>query len=285
MYLLDRATKLENGERIVRSYLIEDDEVRYVNESFRKWIGMRVSMAGTIMMNGRVMLANSLLRCETVDVFHEEQMQLLKKGCTTFAVAPDLYYENNFESVFQRAKHRLINSTLDFIIGCTIPVRLLKPRFIQKCQKRRIPFLRIAIDQREQLDAIPWAYLSTLLLSYPIVLIPKTDEQEILQRWFDYCDRYQIHTSKPIDDYEVWDKSLLQKVGLYPKKGAFLVGSNADYLLFPENEIDLDEPAIVIIRGKIVKDGERCRRRPGFGKLIDIKRPSQFLSIDYIEHL
>lgn len=281
MYLLDRATKLEDGKKMIRSYLIEDDEVRYVIRAFQKWKGKKVSMVGTILMTGRVMLSNTMLEQKEVESFHNEQQNLVKKGCTTFAVAPQVSYERELDYVYRKTQHQLINSSIDFIIGCTIPIRLLTTRFLQQCCKRQIPFIRVQIDEIEQLKAIHWASISHTLLSYPIVLVPETNNRELMETWIHYCNDYRLHTSLPLVEGEAWDRALLQKVGLYPRKGTLAVGSSADYLLYPDNEEKLDEPTIVIMRGVIIKEGDVVKKKPGFGKQIEIRRPSQFLSIEY----
>ncbi len=282
MYLIDRATKFEQGKKEVRSYLIENGQVQYVNQTFHKWGGKKVDMKGTIMMNGRVMLANELLDCGTADQFHARQMMLVKKGCTTIAVAPVIEYEKQLDLIYEKTKHKLANSTLDFLIGLTVPIRLIRPTFLRKCQKLHIPFLIVRIEEGSQIQALQWAHLSHALGSYQIVLIPVSSKHELISKWVSVCSAYHIHTSLPITEETAWEKPLLQKVGLYPERGTLITGSSADYLLFHDNaDFDQESPTVVIVKGTIIKENDRMRVKPGYGKQIDIKQPGKLLSINF----
>lgn len=304
MYLLDRAWKVEEKTSGTRSYLIENGQVRYVNETFHKWKRQRVAMTGTIMMNGRVMLADSLLSCQDFATFQQKQKELIKKGCTTVAVAPIVKYERQLDSIFKRAKHTMASSTLDYIIGFTLTTNLLRPSVLRRCQHHRVSFIRIVVRSFDELDQLPWTHLSQTLSTYPTVLIPVLDEHSprtgasLLEAWTSYCTLYRIHTSPPLAENEVWQKHMLQKAGLYPEKGAMLVGSDADYLLFLADnketihskiqKVARDEcfvyhkkdPAVVILKGTMIKAGESISLKPGFGRCVQVKRPGRFLALD-----
>lgn len=277
LYLLDKAEKIDQQAAHIRSYLIENGQVRYVTPSFNKWKRKRVIMSGTIMMDGRVMLANSLLNEEN---FHKEQKRFIKKGCTTAAIAPNVSYERHVKRMIHHTKKNMAHSTLDYIIGATIPIHLLRPSFIQRCQRLYMPFLRVHIPSDETIMSLPWTHLSQTLTPYPLVLIPVFQEDETVALWEEYCAAYNIYTSKPLADGDVWDKSLLQKVGLYPQKGVLHCGSDADYLLFPKKDETVERyPTVVILKGEIIKANDDILLKPGFGSWIKVGRPGRFLSI------
>ncbi|MDT8860000.1 hypothetical protein N0O92_07120 [Alkalihalobacillus sp. MEB130] len=303
MYLLDKATKIDEERNEMRSYLIDDGQINYVTNSFGKWNKQRVDMSGTLMTNGRIMYDNELINCEDFQAFQDRQSYLIKKGCTGVAVAPEVKYECDMEAVIKRAKHAMASSTLDYVVGLTFSATLLRPEVLRKCQNLRIPFVRVVIQSFEQIRTLPWTHLSQALLTYPTVLIPeiapdsKRLEAVLLKEWVKNCSEFQIHTSEPLDILVSWKKSLLQKVGLYPLKGVLLSGSDADYLLFTDDRnervhaIDQKvapketivyherEPVIVVIKGEIVKANETISLKPGYGRLIDINRPGRFLSL------
>ncbi len=304
MYLLDQATKVEEGRHLIRSYLIENGQVRYVNESFGKWKGLRIAMSGTIMMNGRVVLDESIVDYQDFPAFQRRQIELITKGCTTVAVAPHVPYERQLDSIYRRTRHAMVSSTIDYLIGFTLMLKRLTPRFIRHCQKVRVPFIRILLHSHAELNNLPWTHISQALTAYPIVLIPVVSEysskmqESLLAAWTNFCSSYRIHTSPPLEGNEVWNKGLLQKVGLYPEKGRMLIGSDADYLLFIDHHKETfdfkhqkvarnerivyheKDPMVVIIKGNVIKAGEKISLKPGYGRCLQVKRPGRFLTLD-----
>jgi hypothetical protein len=303
MYLLDKVTKIDEERNQIRSYLIEDGQINYVTSSFDKWNKKRVSMSGILMTNGRIMYDDELLASKDFQGFQDRQSYLIKKGCTGVAVAPSVQYEREIEAVFKRAKHAMASSTLDYVVGMTIPISLLRPAVLRVFQQFRIPFVRVEFQSFQQLKTIPWTHISQTLLTYPTVLIPviapSSDRLEaaLLKEWMVYCSNFQIHTTDPLEVLACWKKPLLQKVGLYPNKGTMLQGSDADYLLFIDeregqvHSIDQKvaqgdgivyykkEPVVVVLKGEIVKTYETISLKPGYGRLIEVIRPGRFMSL------
>lgn len=302
LYLLDRAIKLDEEFNSLRSYLIDNGQVNYVTTTFNKWNKGRVCMSGTRMLNGRILLDDFILQTDQFEDFQERQKELIQKGCTTLAVAPKVQYESEIDSEYKRTIHNLASSTLDFVIGLTIPATMLRSEVLRKCQQLKIPFLRVIIDHENELERFHWTHLSNTLLSYPLTIIPmfKTPSKKIEERWRGFCSYYGIHTSAEIIHEEIWNKALLQKTGLYPQKGALIGGSDADYLLFAEDSratsssiekvateghivYHKKEPDVVVLKGEIVKVYDSILLKPGFGKKIQVVRPGRFLSLIDIE--
>jgi hypothetical protein len=303
MYLLDRANKVDEEVNTLRSYLIKNGQIQYVTSTFDRWNKHRVIMKGTTMTSGRVFFDDKILSCHDFQEFQKKQSELISKGCTTVAVAPVVEYERQVEATVRRAKHAMASSTLDYIIGLTLPVKLLRPSVLRTCQNLRIPFVRVVFESFQEIRHLPWTHVSQTLLTYPTVLIPVVRcsslklEVALTKEWLSQCSSFQIHAAHSFQPFERWTKPLLQKVGLYPQKGPLLNGSDADYLLFhDENKADCvsidrkvatneqnvyheKEPVIVIVRGEIVKANDAFLLRPGYGRLIEILRPGKFLSI------
>ncbi|MFC0559894.1 hypothetical protein [Halalkalibacter alkalisediminis] len=303
MYLLDKAMKIDEEVNTLRSYLIKDGQIQYVTTTFDKWNKSRVSMKGILMTNGRITFDDQILGCESFHEFQTRQKELIKNGFTTVAVAPLVEYERQIEAEFKRAKHALASSTLDYVVGLTIPVCLLRTSALRLCQNLRIPFLRITLKSFNDIKKLPWTHLSQTLLTYPIVLVPEIETSStklksvLLKEWELHCANFQIHTAPSLQPLKNWSKPLLQKVGLFPQKGILLNGSDADYLLFHEesskshysvdqkvarvdqNVYHEKEPVIVIVKGEIVKSNDTFSLRPGFGRLVEVVRPGRFMSL------
>ncbi|GAE34568.1 hypothetical protein [Halalkalibacter akibai] len=301
MYLLDKATKVDEEVNTLRSYLINNGQVHYVTSAFEKWNKRRVVMSGVDMTDGGIVYDDQILHYENFQDFQQRQSFLISRGCTTVAVAPVVEYEKQIEQTFKRAKHAMASSTLDYVIGLTLPVKLLSPSVLRTCQGLRIPFIRVMFSSYQEMNVLPWTHLSQTLLTYPSVLVPcvhlspPKKEAILIKEWLMRCSAFQIHTVSNLTPLDRWSKALLQKIGLYPQKGILLNGSDADYLLFSredkhpdevekvvgeeKNVYDNREPAIVVIRGEMIKSNDNISLKPGFGRLVEIKRPGKFLSI------
>ena len=198
MYLLDQAVKIDEEKNHVRSFLIEDGQVRYVTKSFERWSKKRIALNGTIMTNARTMYDESLLDCCHYNQFQQVQKDLIKQGCTTVIVAPFVQFEKAIEAEYKRAKHALASSTLDYVVGLSMPVQLLRTEIIRKCQQLHIPLIRISISSLAELQKLPWTHLSQTLLPYPVVFVPviecRTNTHVLLKAWMSYCENYHIHT-------------------------------------------------------------------------------------------
>ncbi|ARK30322.1 hypothetical protein [Halalkalibacter krulwichiae] len=308
MYLLDKAIRVEDCKRTLRSYLIKDGQIQYVTKTFEKWNKRRVAMNGIAMADGRVMFDDGILKCTDFHGFQKRQIELIRKGCTTIAAAPNVKYEKDIEAELKRAKHSMASSTLDYTIGLTIPIKLLRPSLLRVCQQHRIPFLKVQIESFSDIKHLPWTHISQTLLTYHSVLIPDFNlvsekfKDLAFKEWMRCCERFQIHTDAPMQSLKRWSKTSLQKVGLYPKKGVLLNGSDADYLLFhineTQNQISLEqnvarqaqnvydekEPVIVVLKSEIIKSNEQITLRPGFGRLVEVKRPGRFLSLSDVSY-
>ncbi|WP_100407223.1 hypothetical protein [Bacillus solitudinis] len=302
MYLLDRVKKIEKGKLIPRSYLISNQKINYVNESLNKWKEQRLNAEGFMLDSGNIMIDNELLSMD-FSAFQQQQRQLLKKGCTTVAVFNQVNYEKQLLTQLKNAKHRMTNSSLDFVIGLSMSLHLLRPTVIRSCQKYKIPVLKIQVSTGDNLQDVPWTHIAQALLSYQVVLLldiiggNKRERQAIAHSWYWFCQKYRIPTGEVPDPHRNWPKSLLQKTGLYPIKGELLIGSDVDYLLYLDYaktnldsqalsveedsllDYDKEEPNIVVLRGRNLKINDEYFLKPGFGYHIQVKKPGRFVPI------
>ncbi|MDV2683478.1 hypothetical protein RYX56_03715 [Alkalihalophilus lindianensis] len=229
------------------------------------------------------------------------QMELIREGCTSVITYAKTEYERQIATSLKIKKHLMINSTLDYLIGLTIPLSLLRPTVIRECKRQKIPILEVKIDSLDALRLVPWDHISQMMVTYPVVLVPRleTDDKKIAKQivnlWTFYCIQYRIQTEDSPGNSS-WSKEALQKIGLYPKKGDLLVSSDFDYQLYlhkqteenkafflDENKkLDYDkrEPEIVALRDRIIKVNQKIDFNPGYGRQLVISTPKRFLTID-----
>ncbi|MFK3936290.1 hypothetical protein ACI2JA_02100 [Alkalihalobacillus sp. NPDC078783] len=299
MYLLNEATRIKHGQVCKLSYVIKDGRINYIKERMPYWRKWRVEASSFVLAPSKVGFESSFLLSDQSIERSQMERQWLKRGVTTLAVAKDAPSERRLPEAFNKAHDQMKGSTLDYVIGMTIPIRLLKPSLLQQCRRLKIPFLQIMIDE-DTLDSLSWSHLADALVSYQTILLPHfrgqaSKSQVVEQKWKKYCKQYGISTTT-ID--EIWTKETLQKSGLYPTKGELLIGSDADYLLYHQHtnhymtrrarmvaasenlDYDKDEPAIVVRRGQVLKTGPSYLVNDQ-GKPISIVKPRRLLSIQY----
>ncbi|MEK4564872.1 hypothetical protein MKX54_09405 [Alkalihalobacillus sp. FSL R5-0424] len=299
MYLLNEAVRIKHGQVCKLSYVIKEGKVDYIKERMPYWNNWRVDSSSFVLAPSKVGFESSFLTSDQTMNRAQMERQWLKRGVTTLALTKAAHSERSLPEAFYRAHEQMLGSTLDYVIGMMIPLRLLKPSLLYQCRRLKIPFLQIMIEE-DTLSQLPWSHLADALVSYQTMLLPHFSGQAsknrgIERKWKDYCTQYGISTTG-ID--EVWTKETLQKSGLYPTKGELLIGSDADYLLFHQHvehyptrrarmvaasdnlDYDRDEPAIVVRRGHVLKAGPSCFLN-NQGNPMSIAKPRRLLSIEY----
>ncbi|GAE29029.1 hypothetical protein [Halalkalibacter hemicellulosilyticus] len=302
MYLLDKVIKVDEKRVKDRCFIVEEGRVRYATTTFKQWNKKRVSMNGTVLCSGRVYFDDSLLYEGGDDILYERQKQLIKDGCTTVAIAPHVKYESELANVYHNWNAYLKKSTIDYVIGLTIPAYLIRMSFIRKCQNMLIPYLKVELTTEEDIHSIKWTHISHTLLHYPLAIIPvfqastkRAKSLEVI--WRKYCLDYGIHTDLDSQYSNRINKSLLQKIGLFPQKGTLIAGSDLDYIAYVDRKrkkryeerkrtardiehYKHEEPDLVVLRGRILKVLNEIDLKPGFGQPIQIIRPGRFLSMN-----
>lgn len=299
MYLLNEAIRIKNGQVCKLSYVVKDGRIDYIKERMPYWRKWRVESTSFVLAPAKVGFESSFLMSEHKEEREQLERKWLRRGVTTIAVVAAAHSERNVPEAFNRAHEQMKGMALDYVIGLSIPLRLLKPSLLHQCRRLKIPFLQIRMDE-DALDQLPWSHLSNALVSYQTMLIPNVSGQAsmretIRRKWKDYCELYGISTTT---NNEIWSKETLQKSGLYPTKGELLIGSDADYLLYHQHtthyrsrqarmvatseilDYDKDEPAIVVRRGQLLKAGISYALNDQ-GKPMTIAKPRRFLSIKY----
>ncbi|WP_078553287.1 hypothetical protein [Bacillus alkalicellulosilyticus] len=289
-YILANVDKQEDGQFQRRSYFITDQTVSYVNKEINKLKFTRVNVDGFYLQAGSVMNDFSLCNETEYCVFKEKTKQLIAKGCTTVVTFCEIQNEKVFTSQLQQAKHRMINAPIDFVIGVRTDISTLTPTFIRLCKRNKVPIVLVDFKGYEDFDGTPWQRIKEAMMMYELQIIPMWDKMGLSNRemnkyqqiWESYSTYFRIPTSIDFqDNHTPYQKAQLKKCGLFPKKGALLVRSDADYCLY-SNEIETEdnpEPEIVVLRGVVLKAGDSFYFKPGFGREVKVVVPGHFIPI------
>lgn len=293
-YIIENASLNENGQEEKRSFLIENSRVSYCNKYFSRYSYIRMNAESFVISPGHVMIDFNVVKLLDFQQFKERMKHLQTIGCTTLITACEIQYESQFYSSFKKIKQTLINSSIDFVIAAKIPLRILTATFIRKCCKSKVPIVFVEITSSEDIYSVNWQRIRDELFPYHCYLVPlwnlTVSSQKIKKLksdWTELLTENKITTQStvPLEQTPI-SKQFLVNVGLYPKKGTLMVGSDADYLLFLKDkdknqEVNLDQrlPDVVFATGKIQKAGRSVYFEPGRGKEILIKVPRKFVPI------
>ncbi|MDQ0205930.1 hypothetical protein [Alkalicoccobacillus murimartini] len=300
MYLLTDALRIKNQQVCRQSILISEGKVTYIRDRMPYWRKWRVNVSNLVLAPGKIGTDHRILQETNLRKRQLIEEEWLKQGVTTLSVFIEVKSERSLPVVYEAACSMMKQSSLDYILGITIPIRLLNPSLLRTCKRLHIPLIQVVIETDEQLDRLPWSRFADACVTYPVVLIPtlptNTNYKDgLVLTWKNRCSSFGLSTaSLP----RIWTKELLQKSGIYPLKGELLVGSDADYLLYHQHthhymsrqarmvaanadlDYDRDEPAVVIQRGHILKVNDECMLNER-GEQILVKKPKRLCSLDY----
>ncbi len=224
MYLLEQVMKQEGDKLVNRAYLVSGEKVSYISRSFNQWNKRRVNLSGFVLRPGAVMTNETFLTELERKSFQKNQRELISAGCTTVVIFANARYESDIELKIREAKHRMANSSIDYLIGLSFPLQLLRPSTIRLCKRLSIPALKLTIDQEVGVPKLPWTHIAQAMLTYPVTLLAdyhcqnKRDKQQLQALWQNVCGNYHLpSTPYPMPGHP-WPKTLLQKTGLYLKK-------------------------------------------------------------------
>ncbi len=287
-YILDSVDKVEEGSVINRTYFIHGKKIKYVNEKMDKLRFPRLNANGFTLTPGYIMNDFTITEKLGWEVYKERMLKLIKLGCTTVVIYCDVPYEKQLLSKLNTARHRMINSSIDYVVGVSTTIKALSPSFIRRCKRERVPIILLKVNDLSDLSKIAWPRIKEAMLSYSLLIIPTWDhlslrkkESHLLRKEWSYISEFnRIPTCLDFpEEYTPFSKNLLKRTGIYPQKGEMVVGSDVDYNLFlKENECNV--PEVVVAKGKILKAGQEVFLKPGYGKEMKVDIPGQFVSIN-----
>jgi hypothetical protein len=289
------------GRKVKCNYLIQDNRISYISDHSLKMNLMRVSLNHFLLKPGHVMADFSIYDL----VVKGEKLtdclnNLVQLGCTTLLTTFPIYYERDFHIRLSQLRNIMKEGQLDYVIGLSIPVRKLTPKIIRKCQREKLPFISVQIDEVSEINSIVWEWIRDANFPYNVQIIPEwkkkiegKGKKQALQTWEVLMKEKSIET---ISDFpgnqSPLSKSILKQLGIYPRKGEFVIGADIDYLLYFKEQQDgileesnslhyhtNKEPEIVVKDGDIIKLRQNIFSEKGNGNELRVNRPGIFKSL------
>lgn len=293
-YIIENACTLFYGQEQKNSFLFDESKVLYKANHFTQYNHMRINADQFVVTPGHVMIDFDVVHMNDFHAFKERMKHLLNLGCTTYITACDIQYENQLYTRLKQAKHALINSSIDYVVGVKVPLSKLSVTFVRKCCKLKVPIIFVDVNDMYDMYSVQWQWIRQELFPYQPAIIPiwnveasKRKLNRLKSEWAELLTMNKITTKTSVPNEQTpLSKQFLLTIGVYPEKGSLQVNCDADYLLFlKENLIDgqIDfervRPKVVFATGKVKKAGSTILMQPGIGKELEVKVPKKFVPI------
>lgn len=287
-YLIRGANEL-NGAK--KDFLIRDRKIVYKGKNLDHLKSLSLNCGGFFITPGRVGMDLSMIRNEEDALCKNRFIEWQRIGCTTMLVVCPLENEQDLREKLRKTRHRMINSSVDYVIGVSFPMGKLTPSFVRLCKLEKIPFIFAKVGSEEELGAVDWPWIRNALFSYRLTIVPDTKhfplQGRALMKWMKHWQalaaQYDIPTLVDFPEEEMFlTKAATRKIGISPFKGELRTGFDLDYNLYESTSLadplelhyDKDSvPDVVVLRGKLMKAGKTVYYRPGFGKEVTVRVP------------
>lgn len=294
-YIIEDANVVSDQGILKRTFLIQNNKISHFGKSLKKYQGMRMNVSTYFMTPGHTFIDFELADCDHLSDYKKRLINLISKGCTTVLAPCSISYELDFEKTIRRARHRMINSTIDFIIGVHMPAEKITPSIVRLCKRHKLPYIIAEISEHTNIHSIPWGWIRDAEFGFQVPIYPlwKIEDEKILKMQMDIWEyvttlhKIPTYLQFPID-LRPMPKVIRKQIGLYPKKGELLIGNDLDYNLYQYHEyvskvedttqLDYDkmEPIITVHKGRLLKTSFETNFFPGFGEEFIIKLPGLF---------
>jgi hypothetical protein len=296
MYIIENANLLKDMQLNTRSLLISKNRITKIGSHFNHFRMIKMD-AGSYIMTPTFVLFNSNI--PHIGSFQELKTCLIEecvlKGCTTLFTYVSVSYENELSANIIKLKTALLSSSIDFIIGVKVPIRMITPSFIRKCKKEKIPAIFVDLQNLDELEKVPWGWIREAMFPFNSPLIPlisteqKKEVKNVLSKWKGIMKRENIPALyDEIKENQPLTVTILNKIGLYPQKASLMLGMELSYNLYTKtkeiqnvDEVNLfhyhgDRLVVTVHKGKVMRAGDEVLFKPGNGEHVRVRTPSYF---------
>lgn len=289
MTYLIKGAREANGES--KDLLIHGCKVAYKAKSLNRLKHVQMNCGGFLITPGRVMIDFSILQESDFSLYKKRMIELERLGCTTVLVVCEVTCEEKLLQQLKKARHHMINSSIDYVIGISVPLKKLTSTLVRRCKREKIPFIFTSVESELDFDTVKWAWIREALFPYRMAIVPdwnafggtKREMIKLQRKWYDLATAHDISTFDLLPENEtILTKPALRKIGISPLKGELYRGGDLDYNLYGNGSLDdcvhlhYDKnsiPDVVVLRGKVMKAGRTVYYRPGFGNEISVRTP------------
>lgn len=281
---------IDSSSNEKRRLWIEDGKVRYSGLTSEHTGMFELNTDQFTIVPGKITLDTSIS-----DAFMEGNglsyvKRLLLFGFTSFIKIIKIDHERTFQRTLLKSRKTLDDCPLDYIHAVQLPISRLTDSLIRKIKLESIPIIFFETKTTKELNQIAWRRISEAMFPKRILLICKPSSaiggqevEEIQSHWETIIMENRLNSYFHFPDSGEPISELLQKrIGLFPKKGSLIMGSDADYCMYgtyQREEQPLKLPDIIVLKGKVVKAGRKWLLEGVKGEEMTSIVPEQFLPI------
>lgn len=231
------------------------------------------------------------------DNFSTEIEKYVQCGVTTLMTIVPVTSERNLEEELHHALRPFNECPIDYVPGIRMAAERVTPEVMRKCTRYHLPFILLDFEKESTWNNFVFEWIHQANFPYRAAMMVNlgflSDEPEVTRvKEKERC--YDVIKRKGLDpfDYDSIEaygvsNTFLKRTGLFPLKGTLTQGSHFDYNLYsthlgirvdeqPILDYHGEEPAIIGLRGEIIKVDQQYMLKRGFGQRLDIKKPGFF---------
>ncbi|MBU9711812.1 hypothetical protein [Evansella tamaricis] len=284
----------QDDAELTRDLWIEEGRVRYSDLPQERSGIIQLSTKNFKVVPGKVTIEENVGEVFRKDAGSSYVKRLLLYGFTAFVHLIDIKYESECMDRLKLERDSLKDCPLDYVHAVRVPLSRLSESWIRRLKQQSISILFISTDSVHMLKATPWQRLFEAMFPKRMLLIcvpsskvtSNKKKRQIEDTWAKIIQTFRINSyigfpklGEPISVF------LTKRIGLFPKKGSLVMGSDADYLMygtFHVGERPMEVPDIVVLKGRVVKVGKQWSIEGVKGEELTSLVPEKFLPIQDI---
>lgn len=276
--------------------IVAGEKITFKTNTGRLEKGICCSLNGYRMEPGKVGFDEEMYHFSKDEILTQIE-RYVYQGITTIMSCVPIASERTLEEELQSALRTFEDSPIDYVLGIRMAAERVTPEVMRKCGRYRLPFIIIEFEHESSWNNFVFEWIHQANFPYrAAMMVDFTFLSEIPEskRMREKKVCYDLLSDKGIEPYEYdiiephhVSTSFLMRTGLFPLKGSLTQGSHFDYNLYSNHEstrvdeeqiLDYhgEEPAIIGLRGEILKVEKKLHLKRGFGERLDIRKPGFF---------
>ncbi|UCZ54789.1 hypothetical protein LGQ02_08605 [Bacillus shivajii] len=270
---------------------VEDGKVRYTSVPTNEIEIIKVYSDQFYTVPGKVMIDDKAISYFEKGDGISYIKHMLLYGFTTFIQRISIDYESETDHVLERAREAFKSSPLDYTIAISLPLSRVTESWIRKLKQECISIIILKIQSIDEMKETAWQRLVEAMFPKRILCIGEPadhvtndqEKKEILDTWLQIVETFRMNSYLSLPKkWKPFPPLLLMRLGLYPQKGVLIMGSDADYMMYPPNskEKPVHVPEVIVRKGKVIKAGKRWDIEEGSGRELTDLIPEKMISIN-----
>ena len=226
---------------------------------------------------------------QETDAIQDTAVKYIKRGCTLLVVKHLVSSLRHYREVYDQFTEKLNGLPLNYMVSPVVPSKILRPEMIRYFSRKGCPFLCIEVESEKDLYEISWEWMvqAQSHKRMPLTIFVKDRENTSFnyqELWSSVCKQYGIINLTDLQEDEWLTFQNLKDSGIYPKRGCFAAGGQADYNLYWVGEgstFDEDTkfryhdavPNVTVMDGRVLQVNQTMvDQRPGSHVKVNIHK-------------